>query len=404
MAQAMPSQHPAVVAGGGSRVPNWVWDVIAAVVLILTGFFPNPDVPQPMGTTLAIMEIGLVAVAALLPLRRRYPTIVLGVCVLLAVLAQLSAISIIGFLAASATAMYRVAVETNRRRTVTLSVISMTALFASALSTNLAGWGYSHGIPSVAVIAAAAALGDSSRNRRALIDAITERAVRAEQTRELEADRRVTEERLRIARELHDAAAHQIASISLHAGVASNAIRARPDDAERALEVIRGSARSVISEISALLIVLRATPEAGSGLVAAPTVDLDALAGLIADFRTSGLDVSEHVIGDLSRVQGAVSFVAYRIVQEGLANALKHGADGKADLTVAVEADLLVIDVSNSADGAAPALPVGSGHHGLTGVRERVESVHGSATIGQDGPRFRLRAELPVRAADGEQI
>jgi signal transduction histidine kinase len=273
--------------------------------------------------------------------------------------------------------------------------VSMAILFTSTASTQLLGLGYDHILPPLAVIAVAAALGEATRNRRVSMEAITERAVRAEQTRELEAQQRVTDERLRIARELHDAAAHQIAAISLHAGVASHALRTRPDDAERALEIIRASARSVLTEISALLRVLRSAPESADGSPTPPTVNLDALGRLLADFRRSGLQVTKHMDGDLSQVHGAVSFVAYRIIQEALANALKHGADQTADLRVAVSSGLLVIAVTNRVGEQSKETHTSSGHHGLIGVQERVDSVRGTLTLDRGRSGFALRAELP---------
>lgn len=111
----------------------------------------------------------------------------------------------------------------------------------------------------------AAAAGDASRSRRAYIDTITERARRAEETKESEARSRVAEERLKIARDLHDVMAHQIAVISMHAGVASQALPTRPDDAERALATIRQAARTVLGEIASLLRVLRAADPSRAG-------------------------------------------------------------------------------------------------------------------------------------------
>jgi signal transduction histidine kinase len=395
MAQAVSSPNPTTASTGRSRIPAWLWDVTAGVFVVLAGCTPNPELPPLTVPGFAVTVVSLAALSAVLPLRRRYPMVILALCVLLAVLAPLWTTSVFGFFAASAIAMYRVAEQTTRRRTIVLTVIASAALVASTASSQLLGLGYSHVLPPLAIVAVAAALGDATRNRRAFIDTITERAVRAEETRELEAERRVTEERLRIARELHDAAAHQIAAISLHAGVASNALRTRPDDAEHSLEVIRASARAVLSEISALLRVLRSTPATGSVVPAPPTASLDALDRLVDDFEESGLSVSRQLRGDISRVQGATSFVAYRIVQEGLANALKHGADEQVDLAIEVKANLLILDVSNRVDEARLGTTTGSGQHGLIGMQERVDSIRGALMIQRDGPVFALHAELP---------
>jgi signal transduction histidine kinase len=308
--------------------------------------------------------------------------------------------------------VHRVALVTNRRTTVITAAIAIAILVGGTALTGTVGWQYARLVQPVALLAVAAAIGDATRNRRAYIDAITERAIRAERTRELEAERRVTEERLRIARELHDAAAHQIAAINLHAGVASNALPDRPEDAERALEVIRASARSVLSEISALLRVLRSTPSSPRAQVAEPVVNLAALDDLVEEFERSGLRVTKRIAGDLAQVQGAVSITAYKVIQEGMANALKHGADATAQVDMVIADEQVTVQIMNRVRPLANTVHADSGQHGLIGMRERVESVHGTMSTDDAGGRFILTATLPVgitstthsaagRAADG---
>ncbi len=379
------------------RIPTWVFDIAAGLFVVVSALAPKPDGSYLTPANLVPTMIGLVALALLIPWRRRFPLTALVLCVAVASLSPLWTTSTFGYLSAAAITMYRVAVVTDRRFTAVAAALSVVALVGSTLVTGEIGSDYSHLLPPISIIAVAAALGDASRNRRAYIDAITERARRAEETRELEAERRVTEERLRIARELHDAAAHQIAAISLHAGVASNALRTRPDDAERALEVVRSSARSVISEISALLRVLRASPSLADGPASAPTVDLGSLDRLLAEFESSGLRVVRRVAGETSAVQGAVGVIAYRVIQEALANALKHGDGSGAELTLTIGEGLIVLEVSNPTGATRTAS--GSGQYGLIGMRERVASVRGTVTATQRDSMFTLHAELPYQPA-----
>ncbi|MDQ1576030.1 MAG: hypothetical protein QOH55_1180 [Microbacteriaceae bacterium] len=377
------------------RPPAWVTDVFTGVILVLAAFAPSPDDVSGVSGTPVITVVSLLAVAIILPLRRRFPLPILGVCVVAAVLAPLWAASTVGFLLATAIAMYRVALVTTRRTTVVSAAIAIAILVGGILVTGVVGWQYARLVQPAALLAVAAAIGDATRNRRAYIDAITERAIRAERTRELEAERRVTEERLRIARELHDAAAHQIAAINLHAGVASNALPDRPDDAERALEVIRASARSVLGEISALLRVLRSTPLAADAVVVEPVVNLAALDDLVEEFERSGLRVTKRIAGDFTQLQGAVSIIAYKVIQEGMANALKHGADAAVQVDVAIGDDLVTVRITNRVRPQAEIVHADLGRHGLIGMRERVESVHGSMSADDANGRFILTATIP---------
>jgi signal transduction histidine kinase len=227
--------------------------------------------------------------------------------------------------------------------------------------------------------------------RRAYVAEITARAVRAEQTREAEASRRVAEDRLRIARDLHDAVAHQITVISLHAGVASASIEGRPDTARASLQTIREAARRVLGEIGDLLATLRSSEDAEPP-VRSP--GLAHLAGLLDGFGSSGLDVTARVDGDVARLSPAADAVAYRVVQEGLTNALRHGS-GPVHVSISVgpeSTDLLVVNPVEARPGRDR---MGSGH-GLAGISERVAAVRGHVSHGADDGMFRLAVTFPT--------
>ena len=183
----------------------------------------------------------------------------------------------------------------------------------------------------VAAVLIAASLGDSARSRREYLAAVTERAERAEQTREAEAQRRVAEERLRIARDLHDTVAHRIAVISLNAGVASGALDTNPQRADEALGTIRRASRTVLGEIGELLHYLRSEAPGGE----APQPGLSQLGSLLRGVASAGLTVETSWAGEgeaqaapgqpseptvWPSLGEAVDLVAYRVVQEGLTN------------------------------------------------------------------------------------
>jgi signal transduction histidine kinase len=247
-------------------------------------------------------------------------------------------------------------------------------------------------------VAFAAAAGDGARSWREYIGAITERAERAEQSRESEARRQVSEERLRIARDLHDAVAHQIAVISLNAGVASSAIESRPQVAQEAVRTIRTAARTVLGEIASLLDVLRTDDDDS---VITPQPGLDRLDELVGQFEEAGLAVTVRAEGDPAAVRGATGLVAYRIVQESLTNALKHGAESRAHVLLRLDDNRVQIVVTNPVEPPAEAF---AEHDfrlglGLVGLRERVASVRGTVETGPSPGGWRVAAILPLTIA-----
>ncbi len=253
-------------------------------------------------------------------------------------------------------------------------------------------------IAPVTVLALAVAVGLWVQSRRATLAATQERALRAEQTREIEAARAVAEERLRIARELHDVLGHHVAIINVHAGVAEQLLTARPEAALDALHHVQDATASVLSELAALVEVLR---DPGEAAELAPTPGLDALATLVAEVRAAGLDLRTTIEGDWPvRLAPLVDLIAYRVIQESLTNAGKHGT-GRALLGLTTTATTLTIEVTNPVRPSASNAAGGDegrsvGGHGLVGLRERAQSVGGSFEAARDGPAFRTRTVLPA--------
>lgn len=377
--------------------PRWIPRTIAIVVVLLVGLLPSPlSVTAWSSVPSAALFVG--AIAALV-LRSRYPRST----AIAAVLLCLAAMPLTGAIAAHAITVlicvFTAARLTDRRTTLIITAFAALVLTSGILFILDSPWQDTRVVfQTTAFVCAAAAIGDATRSRHAFIEAITERARRAEETKEAEASRRVAEERLRIARDLHDVLAHQIAVINLHSSVASQALRDRPDDAEKSLVAVRQAARTVLGEIGSLLSVLRAGDTDASAAAGAPVPGLSELPALIESFERDGLRIDLREAGTPTELPGEVDIVAYRVVQEALTNAHKHGSDHTALLhlehAVTEQGEnQLRITVTNTVDGPATT----GGGHGLIGVRERVSFVGGTLAVGRGpGPVHRFEVTLPL--------
>ncbi|MFE7395929.1 histidine kinase [Streptomyces sp. NPDC057557] len=202
-------------------------------------------------------------------------------------------------------------------------------------------------------------------------------------------------ERNRLAHELHDSIGHTLTATTIQAAVAGEVLSADPVAARAALRSIEESARAALEDLDYVLGVLR-EQEAET----APTRTLADLPELLDRLRHAGAVVEPELSGDLAQVQGTLSRAAYRILQEGLTNALRHGAGGPIEVRVAAVPDGLELSVVNrtgAGNSTGPGAFPTSGH-GLPGLAERVRLLHGEIEAGPDGPRhWRLAVRLPVR-------
>ncbi|GAA0364223.1 sensor histidine kinase [Actinoallomurus spadix] len=246
----------------------------------------------------------------------------------------------------------------------------------------------SDSLPQVTLLAGIILFGEYARSRRELAAETRERLRQAEESREREAARRVAEERLRIARELHDTVAHSMATITVQAGSALHLLGDGDDGSRAALTAIRRTGRQALAEMRATLGMLR------DGGPSAPAHGLDRMPALLDELRTAGLRV-DLVREGSGRLAADVDHVAYRIVQEALTNVLRHaGPVVTARVSLTYAAGELRIEVAD--DGAGPP---GNGRpgNGLTGMRERAEAVGGSFAAGRGGAGgFTVSARLPV--------
>ncbi|MFD6916708.1 sensor histidine kinase [Streptomyces virginiae] len=377
-----------------------------AFVAMVLGSFADPHGPHgptfgtrtPEPFSLLLMLLGATA----LVFRRRQPRAVLAVTCGLSLLELTTGEPRAPVAMCTVIALYTVASRTDRPTTWRIGVLTMAGLTGVAMLAGPLPWYAQENIGIFAWTGMAAAAGDAVRSRRAFVDAIRERAERAERTRDEEARRRVAEERLRIARDLHDVVAHHIALVNVQAGVAAHVMDKRPDQAKEALAHVRDASRSALNELRATVGLLRQSgdPEAPTE----PAPGLGVLDELVDTFRHAGLPV--EVIVQLEDVAAgplpaAVDLAAYRVIQEALTNVRKHAGPGaKAEVSVVrvgPSVEVTVLDDGGESADPAPEPADPGGGHGLLGMRERTGALGGTCFAGpRFGGGYRVHAILPL--------
>jgi signal transduction histidine kinase len=293
--------------------------------------------------------------------------------------------------------LYSVALAASQRRTLAVGVTVKVALLTASLITHPGITGF------VILLWAALAVttGTAVRSHRGYVAEVEERARRAEQAKEDEANRRVAEERLRIARELHDAVGHHVALINVQAG----ALACLLDDedlipARESVTHIQRASEEALEELRLTVGLLREPGALEPAEPAEPVPGLDQLEELICSFAGAGLRVTREVTGQARPLPEAVELTAYRVIQESLTNTRKH-----ADCDTAVvrlgyapaALRLAVEDEGKAVTAAGQRTPEG---HGIVGMRERVAALGGRLSAGPGpGGGYRVFAELPLRAA-----
>ncbi|GLZ15757.1 two-component sensor histidine kinase [Actinomadura sp. NBRC 104425] len=358
-----------------------------AYTLILLGTAsagaPGEAVPPGPAECLVIAGTGLP-----LAVRRLWPVAVFALVLALSVAALPAGLPTLSF-AAAAYALYAVALVQPRRRwipTAAIGAFSGLTLLAGAL-VGPRDW---HAERFRDVLLALAVLGGAWTLGRA----VRERRAQAEQSAARLADQAVAEERLRIARELHDVVAHSMSLIAVKAGVANHVAAERPEEARDALRVIESASRGALAEMRQLLGVLRTGGPADTELAPAP--GLAGLAGLVERAALAGVRVDlELKVGELPE---GVALSAHRIVQEALTNVVKHAAPAHCRVLVEADGHQVHIEVTDDGPGTRtlPHDPAPGAGHGLIGMRERAMMYGGDFTA---GPRpeggFAVRARLP---------
>lgn len=354
--------------------------------------FPPPVSNAELVPTTWMTYLLVAAAFAPLVVRRRFPLAVLAATTVLATLYHVAANPPAPVQLAPIVALYVVGTH-HGRRTVWIADVVVT-VFTLATTVDLftgAAW-IPDAISTVTTFAVAAALGDATRSRKAYVAAVEQRAIEAERTREDEARRRVEEERLRIARELHDVTAHSLSIIALQAGAAEKAVRRDPDGAIAALHTIRVTSRDSLDELRAMLGVLRSADEDAP---LSPAGRLDRLPELVRTVERAGVHVTLDISADLGDVPAYADVSAYRIVQEAITNVVRHSHASEAHVTIGRDGDDLALEVADDGNGADISA-VGEGH-GMAGMRERVAALGGTFEAGPvTAGGFRVAARLPL--------
>ena len=245
----------------------------------------------------------------------------------------------------------------------------------------------------VPLVFVALALGDWIRSRRELRAAADERAEREEREREEEGRRRAVQERLRIARELHDALAHSLVAINVRSSVALDLDDSQ--DPSGALKDIKQVSATALRDLRATLSLLRDQDDAAP---TAPAFDLEAVPGLVNHARSAGLQADVDVQVDGAAVPSAIGGAAFRIVQEALTNVLRHADASIAHVDVRATSDALDIEVTD--DGRSDSAGVSPGL-GLRGMAERAAALGGRLEVGpRDEGGWRVHAVLPLSRGD----
>jgi signal transduction histidine kinase len=365
---------------------------ISTLVLVAVVLARQATQGAPTGA-IALQALIVLAIGLPLAVRRIWPVPVFAIVFGAAVLALVLGISRDGF-AAAAFALYLVAVTERRpRREPTLLIAALSVFGALFLVAAGSPVPIDDTLGSVMVgallLGAAWTTGRAVRERRRYATRSAARLV----------ERSITEERLRIARELHDIVAHGLSLIVVKAGTANHVASSRPDEARAALAVIETTGRAALVEMREMLQVLRADATGAEAEALAPAPMLDDLPALAERVATAGVEVDLDLVG-LEDLPESVELSIYRIVQEALTNVVKHAAPARCRVAISAangEARVEIVDDGRrvvSSDGAA-ARP----GHGLPGLRERVRLLGGEFTA---GPRpdsgFRVHARIPYRA------
>jgi signal transduction histidine kinase len=240
------------------------------------------------------------------------------------------------------------------------------------------------------IMAAAWWLGDGTRRRQEAVTEARRRAEELERAREELARRAVTEERLRIARELHDVVAHSMSIIAVQSGVGAHVLDSQPEEARKALVAVEATSRQALVEMRRLLGVLRQAEPRGSLTPAPGLAEVEALA---AEVARAGVRVEVRIEGTPAELPAGLDLSAYRIVQEALTNVVRHAGPATARVAIRHHPGRLAVEVVDDGRGGDP----GGQGHGIAGMRERAALYGGTLEAGPlPGGGFRVAATLPV--------
>jgi signal transduction histidine kinase len=390
------------------RLPAWAQDLLLAVFIVVMqvqGTVSRTHA-DPAAVVRPLTDLGnlgyllLIAGGAVVAVRRRWPVPVFAT----------TAVASVAYYALEFpdgpgwlglfVAIYTVTALGDGRRSLVLAGAGITALAtcwliaAADIEPRAAiGWVFFR----IGASVMSAALGESARSRRVIAAEAVERAELITRTKEQETRARVDEERLRIAREVHDTVAHAIAIINVQAGVTAHVLDKRPDQAREALEAIEQTSSLALREMRTILGVLR---DADDGRV--PQPGLGQIAELAAKAREAGLDVDLEVTSP-PPVPIAVGSAVYRILQESITNVIRHVGPTRVTVELDYGPDTVAVRVTDEGPRQAPAARKVTAHEparGIVGMRERCHLLGGEFDAGpRTGGGFTVTARLPLAAA-----
>jgi signal transduction histidine kinase len=372
--------------------PSPVDFLVAIIAGVLTVSLIHLD---PEGNTRAPdglgFGLGIVAAASLL-LRRSRPLTTFGVVLAVHLLYHGLGYPGAGPFPTMVVALFGLAAAGLRREAIGSAIlVSLNALLMQVLRENTPLLSPTIIMPAV-FSAASVFAGEAAHNRSRYLAEVRERIARAEADREIQTQRRLTEERLRIARELHDIMAHTITVITVQAGEAQDALDEYPELTREALKNIREASREAMSELKATVDVLRESDASDASRTPAPGIK--ELSELVQTAGGGSLHTTLEVQGEARPLPAAVELTAYRIVQESLTNVIRHARASQAAVLVSYEPSTVIVQVEDDGQGSAASPADG---HGVMGMRERAEAIGGRLEAGPGAERgFRVRAILPV--------
>ena len=391
--QALGHLDPVLIDGIAAFV---VFGLMAAQFIVTGHRLAGQGPTTPLAWLLAVLIVAPILT------HRRFPLASLAVC-----LAALVAYAAGRYVAYPGLAVFvltfDIALHSRRRVALVALVAPAVAITVSLALQSAQVAATTTWIESELGVAVAWLAGRNLRHRRARWAELQARAERLEREHEEQARRAVTEERLRIARELHDVIAHSMSVIAVQSAVGHHVMDTQPGQARQALAAIEATSRSALTEMRRLLGVLRQEGEPRGSLAPAP--GLADLAALVTQVQDAGLKVWINVEGQRGAVPPGIDLSAYRIVQEALTNVIKHAGSSAANVTVSYRPESVTVEITDQGPGApaarvpavgVPAPRTGSGH-GIIGMRERVAVFGGEFTAGP-GPDggFRVRACFPI--------
>ena len=388
---------------GGQAGRHWrgagrLFDVLLGLALtILSVALLDGVIGHDPGRPGTVPAYALVLVHGLpLVVRRRWPLAVLGAGIVSGMAIAWLGLPLVVLGLALPVQVYTVAAWRPRPR----SLAGLAAAEAGLALVQLAGPNppdASTWLANSLVVAAAWLLGDLLRRWRERAEAFERLAAELQRAREELARSAVAEERLRIARELHDVVAHSMSVIAVQSGVGAHVLDTRPEEARRALAAIETVSRSALQELRRMLGVLR---DPGAGGELAPAPGLDGLGALVDRLAEAGLTVRVRIEGERPEVPPLADLSAYRIVQEALTNVVRHAGPASADVVVRYAANEIDVEVTDDGRGGTSLAAPGGGGQGIAGMRERAAVTGGELEAGPlPGGGFRVAARLPLRGA-----